>query len=78
MDNIEEVAVNMICKYTSRDLNSGIYKYKIEKHSGSCMQNPVNTFFCSALQLFINSEISIGVSFFAKVINYKIENEYDK
>lgn len=49
MDNIEEVAVNMICKYTSRDLNSGIYKYKIEKHSGSCMQNPVNTFFCSAL-----------------------------
>lgn len=31
MDNIEEVAVNMICKYTSRDLNSGIYKYKIEK-----------------------------------------------
>ena len=49
MDNIEEVAVNMISKYTSRDLNAGIYKYKIEKHSGSCMQNPVNTFFCSAL-----------------------------
>ena len=78
MDNIDEVAVNMICKYTLRDLNSGMYKYKIEKHSGSCMQNPVNTFFCSALQLFISSEISISVSFFAKVINYKIENEYDK
>lgn len=49
MDNIDEVVVNMICKYTSRYLNSGIYKYKIEKHGGSCMQNPVNTFFCSAL-----------------------------
>lgn len=49
MDIIDADMEKIICRYSSKSLNVGMYKYIIVNINGSCMQKPLKTFFCSGL-----------------------------